>query len=89
MNHVYIQGNTLIGLTLLPFTFISKKKKRKIYSKLVMMSERRKTKLSNTSKVVSESCILRIQIQMFKDHLINQREIYCTSVHDAPPDDKG
>ena len=54
-----------------------------------MMSERRKTKLSNTSKVVSESCILQIQTAMFKDHLINQRKIYCTSVHDAPPDDKG
>ena len=88
MNHVYIQGNTLIGLTMLPFTFISLKKKETIYSKLVMMSERRRTKLSNTSKVVSESCILQIQTAMFKDHLINQRKIYCTSVHDAPPDDK-
>ena len=57
-----------------------KKKKETIYSKLVMMSERRRTKLSNTSKVVSESCILRIQTAMFKDHLINQRKIYCTSV---------
>ena len=28
-NHVYIQGNTLIGLTLLPFTFINKKKRKK------------------------------------------------------------
>ena len=54
-----------------------------------MMSERRKTKLSNTSKVVSESCILQIQTAMFKDHLINQRKIYCISVHDVPPDDKG
>ena len=57
-----------------------------------MMSERRRTKLSNTSKVVSESCILRIQTAMFKDHLINQRLMHfssCTSVHDAPPDDKG
>ena len=53
-----------------------------------MMSERR-TKLSNTSKVISESCILRIQTAMFKDHLINQRKIYCISVHDVPPDDKG
>ena len=40
-----------------------------------MMSERRKTKLSNTSKVVSESCILQIQTAMFKDHLIYQRKI--------------
>ena len=41
-----------------------------------MMSERRRAKLSNTSKVVSESCILRIQTAMFKDHLINQRKIF-------------
>ena len=54
-----------------------------------MMSERRRTKLSNTSKVVSESCILRIHTAMFKDHLINQIKIYCTSAHEAPPDDKG
>ena len=54
-----------------------------------MMSERRRTKLSNTSKVVSESCILRIQTTMFKDHIINQRKIYCIFVHDAPLDDKG
>ena len=54
-----------------------------------MMSERRSTKLSNTSKVVSESCILRIQTTIFKDNLLNQRKIYCTSSHEAPPDDKG
>ena len=54
-----------------------------------MMSERRRTKLSNTSKVSSESCTLRIQTAVFKDHLINQIKIYCTSAHEAPPDDKG
>lgn len=36
------------------------------------MSERRRSNLSNTSKVVSENCLLRIKTAKFKDHLTSK-----------------
>lgn len=78
-NHVYIQGNTLIDLPCSPSP-LSIKKKERIYSKLVMMSERRRDKTFKYFQSGFWDCILNMTA-MFKDHLnSNQRKIlnFCT-----------
>ena len=74
-------GKHIYGICVFFFTFVNNKKKETIHSKWGTKSQRRRTKLSSISKVVSDSCFLRIESSVFKDHLINQRKVYFTSAY--------
>ena len=88
-NHVYIQGNTLIGLTTLPFTFINKKKER---NNLFKISHDVRKKEDKTLKYF-QSCFWELYSENTDcnvQRLSHQsKKDFCISVHDAPPDDKG